>query len=142
MGRRQGGLSDLLNVAARLPWKVSVALAPVSFVVLHVIAAMSVQTGSIADLSQMGPVVVRGYVHTFATILQFIFPVAFLLGAAASFVKGSRSTDLYEGVRGGARVASLSWREFEALVGEGFRGRGFKVSQRGGSAPDGGVDLV
>ena len=47
MGRRQGGLSDLLNVAARLPWKVSVALAPVSFVVLHsllddiVTAAMS-----------------------------------------------------------------------------------------------------
>jgi restriction system protein len=36
---------------------------------------------------------------------------------------------------------SISWQEFEQLVGEGFRQRGFEVGERGGASPDGGVDL-
>jgi restriction system protein len=38
-------------------------------------------------------------------------------------------------------VASLSWRDFERLVGEAFRHRGFTVTGFGGGVPDGGVDL-
>lgn len=44
--------------------------------------------------------------------------------------------------RNGRDIASISWQEFEQLVGEGFRQRGFQVSERGGSSPDGGVDLA
>ncbi len=36
----------------------------------------------------------------------------------------------------------MSWRDFELLVGEAFRRQGYVVEERGGSAPDGGVDLV
>src|SRR5258708_15004030 len=36
----------------------------------------------------------------------------------------------------------MSWREFETLVGEGFRRRGYSVKETGGGGPDGGVDLV
>ena len=35
----------------------------------------------------------------------------------------------------------MTWREFERLVGELFRRRGFKVTGFGGQGPDGGVDL-
>lgn len=35
----------------------------------------------------------------------------------------------------------MSWREFEMLVEEMFRRKGFTVIERGGSGPDGGVDL-
>jgi hypothetical protein len=35
----------------------------------------------------------------------------------------------------------MSWREFERLVGEAFRQRGYTVTGFGGSGPDGGVDL-
>ena len=35
----------------------------------------------------------------------------------------------------------MSWRDFERLVGEMFRQRGFKVTGFGGQGPDGGVDL-
>ena len=36
----------------------------------------------------------------------------------------------------------MSWREFEMLVGEGFRLQGFQVVETGGGGPDGGVDIV
>jgi len=36
----------------------------------------------------------------------------------------------------------ISWQEFEELVGEFFRRKGYAVTETGGSGPDGGVDLV
>ena len=36
----------------------------------------------------------------------------------------------------------MTWPEFELLVGEAFRLRGFAVEERGGAAADGGVDLI
>lgn len=38
-------------------------------------------------------------------------------------------------------LEQLSWREFEGVVAETFRARGFTVTERGGVAPDGGVDI-
>ncbi len=37
---------------------------------------------------------------------------------------------------------SLSWRQFESIVGEAFRRRGFSVLENVFDGPDGGVDLV
>ena len=39
-------------------------------------------------------------------------------------------------------IRALRWQEFEQLVGEAFRRQGYRVTERGGAAPDGGVDLV
>ena len=36
----------------------------------------------------------------------------------------------------------MTWRQFEMLVGEGFRLQGFQVAETGGGGADGGVDLV
>ena len=36
----------------------------------------------------------------------------------------------------------MTWRDFELLVGEYFRRRGFSVQELGASGPDGGVDLI
>jgi restriction system protein len=38
-------------------------------------------------------------------------------------------------------VASMSWREFERLIGHAFRQHGYTVTGFGGSSPDGGADL-
>ena len=48
-------------------------------------------------------------------------------------VAQSQASDALDGV---------TWREFEWLVGEGFRLRGYRVVESGGGGPDGGVDLV
>jgi restriction system protein len=40
------------------------------------------------------------------------------------------------------RIRRLSWREFEALLADSYRGHGFHVEEKGGPKPDGGYDLV
>jgi restriction system protein len=144
MGRRRDGLSALMSAAAKLPWRLSLALVPITFTALHIVSVNTTQTAPVTNLDQMGLVVLRGYIHTFSTILQFIIPLVFLMGASVSLVKRSRSTKLFEEVRGDSptRVANLSWQQFEVLIGEGFRRRGFVVTERGGAGPDGGVDLA
>jgi hypothetical protein len=79
----------------------------------------------------------------FATFLQYVFPMIFLVATVVSFVRRWRSIALFDDVRVDptANIAVLSWQDFETLVGDGFRHRGFKVAERGGAAPDGGVDL-
>ncbi len=36
----------------------------------------------------------------------------------------------------------MSWKQFERLVGEGFRLQGYRVVETGGGGADGGIDLV
>jgi restriction system protein len=68
----------------------------------------------------------------------------FLVTASISFIKRSRSGQLFNQIQSNPKgdIASLSWQAFESLVAEGFRHRGFDVSERGGAGPDGGVDLA
>lgn len=40
-----------------------------------------------------------------------------------------------------AELASMNWRDFERLIGEAFKQRGYTVTGFGGNGPDGGVDL-
>jgi restriction system protein len=143
MVRRKGGLTELLAIASALPWKVSTALVPTSFICLHVIAILSEHIAAPTEIAGMGPVVIRTAIHTFASLFQYIVPCAFLIGAGVSFAKRSRSGKLFERARTDpdADVSALSWQDFESLVGEGFRHRGFTVTERGGAGPDGGVDL-
>jgi restriction system protein len=142
--RRESPFNDLLNLASRLPWKVGVALALVAFVGLRIVAGAFSQPPAVATAADLGAVVIHQYVHVFAAILQFVMPAGFLIGAIVSFVKRSRSISLIDSVRSdrGPDVSSLSWQEFETLVAEGFRQRDFEVKERGGSAADGGVDLI
>ncbi len=39
-------------------------------------------------------------------------------------------------------LSTLNWREFESLVGHVYRRAGYQVDLRGGSQPDGGIDLI
>src|SRR5271167_1201103 len=63
--------------------------------------------------------------------------------AAASFLIRSRSGALYKRTQAdpATALASMRWGDFERLVGEAFRLRGYAVTGFGGRGPDGGVDL-
>ncbi len=83
--------------------------------------------------------------RTLAGIMQYILPVAFLVGALVSVLGRRKRNALYgraAGPDGLSAIATMSWREFEMLIGEAFRHRGFRVVERGGQGADGGVDLV
>ncbi len=93
----------------------------------------------------MGGFVGGMFLRTFASIGQYMVPLVCLLGAAMSAWRRSKRRALVTAVKGSSAARALdamSWREFEMLVGEAFRLRGFRVAETGDAGPDGGVDLV
>lgn len=144
MGRRRTSLLDeVLELMARLPWWVGVLLAGLSYVVLHAMASRPVAppAGSIPGPS----VVVQAVVQGLAIGGQYLLPLICLAGAWASFVGRRRRQGLFQTASGGEGaevLRDMTWREFELLVGEAFRRRGYQVHEEGGAQPDGGVDLV
>lgn len=84
-------------------------------------------------------------IYNVAYFGQYIVPGLLLLGAAKSFYDRYKRKKLLSDVRDGATPAIdpltlISCREFEMLVGQFFREKGYKVHETGGAA-DGGVDL-
>jgi restriction system protein len=144
MARRDGLFTDLMDVASKLPWQASVGLAIVLGGVLHLVAAAFSGPETTTTLANMSTVVIHKMVYTFASILQYVVPIAFLIGAAVSFIERKQQGALFSRAAANPRIAlaDMDWQAFESLVSESFRREGFQVDERGGTAPDGGVDLV
>jgi restriction system protein len=143
MARRQGFFDDLMSIGLRLPWKVGVAVAVVIFVVLHVVAVYTQTPVSANSLGDIGVVVQHQFIHLFAEFFQYIIPAGLLIGTTVGYFKQRRSDAQFVSARANPKpaITSMSWRDFEKLVGEVFRRQGFTVSGFGGQGPDGGVDL-
>jgi restriction system protein len=143
MPRRQGAFEDLLVFASKLPWQVGIGLALGFGLVFHFLAAGSSLPPTATKLGDLGSTVARQFIHTFAFFLQFMVPAAFVFGAVASVFARSRSGALLAAAKANPAdsLSSMSWRDFERLVGEAFRRRGYVVTGFGGAGPDGGVDL-
>jgi restriction system protein len=141
--RKQGGADGFVDAVALLPWWGGVALAVVSYLVLHQLSVAfkpaPLQPG------QVGKLVQGALIAGFASVGQFIVPVLCLVAAAVSFIKRRTREALVDNVthsRSADSLNMMSWGEFEMLVGEAFRLQGFSVTENGGGGPDGGVDLV
>src|SRR5665213_3316336 len=143
MARRDGIFDDLMSIGLKLPWKAGVAAAAVIFVALHLVAMYTQAPVNAKTVTDMGAVVQRGFVHVFAEFLQYIIPAGLLIGTTVGYFKQRQAGALFAFARAKPKpaIASMSWRDFEKLVGEVFRRQGFKVSGFGGQGPDGGVDL-
>lgn len=127
-----------------LPWWVGVTLALTFYVWLHHVATQPAQIAP-TDLKQLGEHATRQIWVSLAMFLQYVIPAACLFGAAAStYARHQRNRLHHQVAMSPSRSAleGMTWREFEKLVGEVFRRKGFVVEERGGNGPDGGVDLV
>lgn len=133
---------DLMDLVSLLPWWAGVALAAISYAILHRLAVPPVVTA--LPPAQMGDVLTRSMISAFAGLGQFVLPLICLVGAGVSVWRRQRRTLISNAAQAkGADVLNgISWREFEMLVGEAFRLQGFSVSETGGGGADGGVDLV
>jgi restriction system protein len=74
--------------------------------------------------------------------MAWAFALPFALISVGALIGKRKRARLLDQQRDIASIRRLHWREFEHLVGEAFRRQGYGVAERGGSAPDGGVDLV
>lgn len=145
MGRKKsaGLASDLMDIVAWFPWWVGVALALISYVLLHSVATQAATVN--VQPGQIGAAATRAIWVMLATVGQYALPFVCLCGALMSALQRSRRRSLHEHASVATAASALdgmSWREFEMLVGEAFRRRGFSVTELGGDGPDGGIDLV
>lgn len=140
---RPNAFGALMDVVARLPWWVGVALAVLSYVWLH--AAASQPVVPTAAPGHIASSVAQSIWKSLATIGQYLIPFACLAGAVVSVWRRKQRKQLLEqATHSPAKDAldGMSWKEFELLVGEAFRRQGYKVVETGGGGADGGVDLV
>ena len=145
MARRKktSPFEDLIDLVAMLPWWACIALAIVSYLVLSAlarpVAVTAVQPGDIAHVAT------QAMWKAFAYAGQFIVPAACLIAAVMSAYRRQERKQLVLNVTGASSsdaLGDMTWREFEVLVGEGFRLQGYEVTETGGGGADGGVDLV
>lgn len=146
--KKTSPLEDLMEIAAQLPWKVGVALAVIAYLILHYFATRAQLTTNPAELKALGKTVGDSVVHgvwtMLASVLQYLVPLAFVLGSYVSYSRRRRQGELHNRVAADSSLDALekmSWLEFEGLVAEAFRRQGYQVVERGGDGPDGGVDL-
>ncbi|HEY9098684.1 MAG TPA: restriction endonuclease [Thiobacillus sp.] len=140
--RRQNFFEDLIEVTSKLPWWVGVLLAIVAYVWLHSMATSEIT--AVVQPGKMGAVVSQNLFKTLALVGQYVLPFVFTIGAAMSAFGRYKRKALHEQVAASpdrGALNNMSWQQFEALVGEAFRRRGYVVTETGGGGADGGIDL-
>jgi restriction system protein len=143
MGRqRRSALKDILDLLAMLPWQAGVALSVVSYLGFHYMAGLPPLVAT--DMKAFGPMLTRQMAITGGMLLQYIAPLVCLFGAVTSALLRRRSGELHDAVAASPSretLEGMSWSEFESLVAEAYRRKGYTVTPRGGNGPDGGVDV-
>ncbi|MGA0023923.1 MAG: restriction endonuclease [Burkholderiales bacterium] len=134
MARKGSNLpGSIIDAIARMPWWAGLVLASVVWFGFQRLALIEAETA------------VDGVLRGLAAAFQYVLPSLLCAAAVISawvHYRRYRNYASVAGERGQDVLEMLSWREFEQLVGEFFRRKGFSVEHRGGRLPDGGVDLV
>jgi restriction system protein len=139
--RQQSTLEDLIELSARFPWWLALVLAAVSYVVFHALSQLPVSASR--GLEGLSGTMTSSLIRGAASALQYIAPVILSFGAVVSFLTGQRNRRLLAEAKqtaGTSDLQSLTWQDFEHLVGQAFRKRCFVVTETN-TGPDGGIDL-
>lgn len=149
--RRQSAAEDMIDMAAKLPYWVSLSLALISYLVLHHYADRPFQLEK-APGSTVPANLTELMLHPLLSAMQYLIPMIFVFGAAISAFKAFRGRKLaqkyvatsIQNPRTGAAAKptdDMSWQQFELLVGQAFRQQGYRVIDGGEAGADGGVDV-
>lgn len=115
--------SKRLPWIATVPWTVGIVLGVTAFLLIR----FGIDDGPVAK--SLAP-------------LAWVVLLICWLAALASFIASAKRRQLLDAQTGLDSLGAMSWREFELLVGEAFRRRGWHVEETGLSGADGGVDLI
>lgn len=144
--RNASAFEDLIHIASRLPWWLSLIFAFIAWFWLHSYAISPSPAVASADHKQFGQQMTGVLFRNVATGLQYLLPGGLVLGAIISVIGRAKRrtliTDVARATKPGKTIEGISWQQFEQLTGEAFRLQGFSVSEIGGNGPDGGIDLI
>lgn len=141
--RKQTYLDDLIGICSKFPWWVGMALAIAAYVGLHGVAIREVT--AVAQPGKVGWFIGQSFFQSLASVGQYVFPLVLLIGAALSVygrsLRGTLNDPTTMGPdRGG--LGNMSWQQFEFMVSEAFRRRGYSVAEKGRNGTTGVFDLV
>lgn len=133
MGRGKRGLFEELG---RAPWPLGL--------VVGVMGYLLIGHGLPAWFARQGGPLFRAYAvqSGLFTLLAWLVLLMCAMAAFASFVDARRRRHLLDTCTGLDSIAAVGWRNFERLVGEAFRLRGYTVEETGLGGADGGIDLI
>lgn len=121
------GKTNLLEDLIKLPWWVGASGAVMLF--LSSIIIKQFQIGIF-------------HFENIASILLKFLAMIFALGGLLSFMTAALKGKLFNKTKDLPDIKAISWQEFEFLVGEYYRRKGYSVFEMGGDSPDGGIDLL
>lgn len=142
--RNQGIFVDLMDLAAMLPWWLAFVLAVATYLLLSGISLQpepAIQGGRLGNAPQL---VFGTAITALISILKYAIPVGFVIGGFISLFKQAGRKKLYDYTSKGedrSVLDTMTWRQFEILVSEAFKRKGYSVQETAAGA-DGGVDLV
>jgi restriction system protein len=128
MARRRESLAAALLV---LPWWVSVVVAATAYALLEFAAPRHFASNQ--------------YTVGLGIAAKNLAPLVagiFLLLGFLSFIRELFVKRKFNALASIEHIRQLSWRQFESIVGEAFRRRGYAVTENAVDGPDGGIDLV
>lgn len=142
MAKKTSFFEDLFHIASKLPWWLSAVIAISSGLYLHSVATAPMPVYS--DPQHLQSVMFGTFWRTFAMFGQYVLPLIFTAGTIASIIGRRKRRNLLESAATtkGNPLLSITWHEFELLVGEALRRRGYSVRETGKNGPDGGIDLI
>ncbi len=124
--------SHRLEALSTVSWLAGVALAVIVFVVFRYLLPALVPQQSFPA---------GAFVHGFKQLAWLLAFAILLVTAPVAFRRlwARRLLDRQTGIHS---ILALSWQDFETLIVEAYRRQGYSVEPRGGSQPDGGIDLI
>lgn len=124
-----------LDGLAELPWPMGLALGITAYLVIrHGLPAWLADRGPLADAFA----VQSGLLAALAWVVLGLCTLA----ALTSYVRARHRRRLLDTCTELERIAALGWRDFERLIGEAYRRRGYTVEDTGLGGADGGIDLI
>jgi restriction system protein len=112
----------------------------ISYIGFHYVAGLPLTPPK--DLNSLSDSIYRSFFVSFSKVFQYIIPLVFILGTGISILKSKRRSKLLDHQSSLETIRAMSWQEFELLVGEAFKRKGFEVKENGGGGADGGIDLI
>lgn len=141
--RKPGRFDGLIERAGRVPWWMGVVLAIAAYFGLHSIAGND--GTAIAQPGMTAVFASQNIFITLAAVGQYLLPLVLLLVAGVSAYGRYKNHALHQRVATSPdrrALSTISWRQFEALVSDAFRRRGYSVRTTGSGMPDGAADLT
>ncbi|WP_455233348.1 restriction endonuclease [Geopseudomonas aromaticivorans] len=136
-------MDALIDLSMTMPLWLNIILAIAAYWFLQGYsfdAAANPQLGRAGASSMVGP-----FFYSIAAIGKYLLPGILICGGLlGALVRARRAKDFQRIAEAKSRIEairSLSWKQFEQMIGEALRRQGYSVTETV-DGPDGGVDLV